>query len=576
MATASIMSRLAVEIVLLQKDDHGLHAWRAPQATQTTSCDVCHAPDKWRILIVDDDEDVHVATTTALDGEVILGRELAFEHAYSGAQACEVLARDRDFAVILLDVVMERPHVGLETVAKIRNDFDMKLSRILLRTGQPGHAPELEVIRSLDINDYLYKSNTSAQRLLVSLTSAIKAYSQMEQLERTSRGMARILDCANDLLEAHRVEPFVDTMIAYSERVFGQGTSMAVAYAGKTSRYGDVDLTVLGATSQWAHLVPTPDHTDHERFYAELEKEKAFQILQQAYTTESSVDDECWMACFIRLEPTRNVLVALQFKSKPDATTQLIVRHFVNTVKICAKRLAMLRERMRQSMISMGILAHEFRTPIAALMMDVQTVDDLVQASAPSNAKRMTKVLGHAQTLIEAMNAHIDRSMENFGVVFKEDYLLPTSNVDVCGLIKQLVETHQTLFHAVGVPALVMPEHMYAVADRETLEQALLNLLSNAIKAVLRRDEIIQPAISIRVEQLRDQAAIYVTDKGCGMTPAEAKSAFEPFVSSSVEPSHGLGLTMVKKVIQAMKGEVTVESEVGVGTTFKIVLWLPR
>lgn len=549
---------------------------RVLQADQSACCDACAAPEKWRILIVDDDEDVHVATTTSLEGEVILGRELAFENAYSGAQACEILSNDRDFAVILLDVVMERPHVGLETVAKIRNDFGMKLSRILLRTGQPGHAPELDVIRSLDINDYLYKSNTSAQRLLVSLTSAIKAYNQMEQLERTSIGMARILDCANDLLEAHRVEPFVDTLIAYAERVFGNGTCMVVAYAGKTSRYGDVDLTVLGATSQWAHLVPSIDHHDRARFHAQLEKEKTYQMLLQAQSTESNVDDGCCMTCFIRLEPTRHVVIGLQFKNQPDATTQLIVRHFVNTVKICAKRLAMLRERMRQSMISMGILAHEFRTPIAALMMDVQTIDDMVQASAPSNAKRMAKVLGHAQTLIEAMNAHIDRSMKNFGVVFKEDYLLPTGNVDVCELIKQMVETHQALFHGVGVPALVMPDHIYAVADRETLEQALLNLLSNAIKAVLRREEIIPPAITIRVEQLRDQAAIWVIDKGCGMTPAEAKGAFEPFVSSSVEPSHGLGLTMVKKAIQAMKGDVTVDSEVGVGTTFKILLWLPR
>lgn len=553
-------------------------AWKMSLPSQLPSSVTAPVDDftHWRVLIVDDEPDVHLATTTAMEGETILGKELAFLHAYSAAEAYDILEKDKDFAVILLDVVMERPHVGLELVEKIRNALDMKLCRILLRTGQPGHAPEMDVIRTLDINDYLYKSNTSATRLYVSMTSAIKAYSQMEQLERNSRGMTAILDCATDLLEAMRVEPFVDTLVGHMPAIFGPSVNLAVAYAGKSSRHGDVDLTLLGATPAWSSLVPGPEEMNYGGFHRKLADAKPYQLLMRAKQNERDVEDGNMLACFIALEPFRQVVLCLEFERTPDATTRLVLKHLVNTVKICAKRLSMLRERMRQSMISMGILAHEFRTPIAALLMDMQTIEEMVEASAPANAKRLNRVIGHADTLIEAMNAHIDRSMKNFGVVFKEHYLLPTSNIDVCKTIGDLVETHTALFDAVGVPELIMPDQLFVVADKDTLEQALLNLLSNAVKAVLRREEIVPPAISIKVEQLRDQAEISVIDHGCGMTPTEAKMAFEPFVSSCVEPSHGLGLTMVKKAIQAMKGTVTVDSEVGVGTTFKIALWLPK
>ena len=116
------------------------------------------APKVWRVMIIDDDEDVHSATTFALGNLEMQNRPLEFVHAFSAAQARDMLVEEQDIAVILLDVVMEQEDAGLQLVKYIRQNLHMNDVRIILRTGQPGYAPEIDAIRDYDINDYKTKS----------------------------------------------------------------------------------------------------------------------------------------------------------------------------------------------------------------------------------------------------------------------------------------------------------------------------------------------------------------------------------------------------------------------------------
>ncbi len=140
----------------------------------------------WRVLIVDDDDDVHEATGFALANTPILGRPLEFLHAYSGAEAEQILARENDIAVILLDVVMECEDSGLKLVRTIRQEMGVLEARIILRTGQPGYAPEIDAIRDYDINDYKTKSELSRNRLYTTLTTAIRSYEQIHAITHKS------------------------------------------------------------------------------------------------------------------------------------------------------------------------------------------------------------------------------------------------------------------------------------------------------------------------------------------------------------------------------------------------------
>jgi diguanylate cyclase (GGDEF)-like protein len=137
----------------------------------------------WRLMVIDDEPDVHRATTFALAGVKILGRSLQFLHAYSAAEATEMLRAEEDIAVVLLDVVMEREDAGLALVKTIRQDFKLAELRIILRTGQPGYAPEIETIHDFDINDYKTKSELTRTKLYATVTAALRAYEQIRKLD---------------------------------------------------------------------------------------------------------------------------------------------------------------------------------------------------------------------------------------------------------------------------------------------------------------------------------------------------------------------------------------------------------
>lgn len=138
----------------------------------------------WRLMIIDDEPDVHRATTFALAGVKILGRPLQFLHAYSAADATQQLRTELDVAVILLDVVMEREDAGLALVKTIRQDLRLTELRIILRTGQPGYAPEIETIHDFDINDYKTKSELTRTKLYATVTAAVRAYEQIRKLDQ--------------------------------------------------------------------------------------------------------------------------------------------------------------------------------------------------------------------------------------------------------------------------------------------------------------------------------------------------------------------------------------------------------
>jgi diguanylate cyclase (GGDEF)-like protein len=175
----------------------------------------------WRIMIVDDDEDVHSTTTFALGNLDMQHRPLQFVHAYSAVQARELLKVEPDIAVILLDVVMEQDDAGLHLVKFIRETLKLADVRIILRTGQPGYAPEIDAIRDFDINDYKTKSELTRIKLFTTVTSAIRSYEQIRAISDNRRGLDRIVQASTELLALHGVHHFAAGVLAQVGAVLG-------------------------------------------------------------------------------------------------------------------------------------------------------------------------------------------------------------------------------------------------------------------------------------------------------------------------------------------------------------------
>jgi diguanylate cyclase (GGDEF)-like protein len=159
----------------------------------------------WRVLVVDDDDDVHSTTTFALGALEMHGRPLEFLHAYSACEAMDVLEREHDIAVILLDVIMEQADAGLQLVRHVRDTLRRHDVRIILRTGQPGYAPEMDAIRGYDINDYRTKSELTRTKLYTTVAAAIRAYQQIHALEDSRTGLAAIVRANTELMALHSI-----------------------------------------------------------------------------------------------------------------------------------------------------------------------------------------------------------------------------------------------------------------------------------------------------------------------------------------------------------------------------------
>ena len=139
--------------------------------------------DPWKLMIIDDDDVVHQVTMMVLEGFMFQERPLQIIQGYSGEEARQLVKENPDTAVLLLDVVMETDSAGLDTVKYIREELNNHFIRIILRTGQPGQAPEKEVITEFDINDYKEKTDLTAQKLFTSITTALRAYGDLKRIE---------------------------------------------------------------------------------------------------------------------------------------------------------------------------------------------------------------------------------------------------------------------------------------------------------------------------------------------------------------------------------------------------------
>lgn len=162
----------------------------------------------WRVLVVDDDGEVHQATRYALEGSRLLGRTVSLIHAYSAAEAEQLLRQTPDIAVVLLDVVMESDDSGLCLIDLIRGELDRQSLRIILRTGQPGTAPESTLVARYDIHDYMLKTDVSRERLVTSLTTAVRTYEQMANLALMERQLASAVRAVDRCLDLHTPEAF--------------------------------------------------------------------------------------------------------------------------------------------------------------------------------------------------------------------------------------------------------------------------------------------------------------------------------------------------------------------------------
>ena len=192
----------------------------------------------WKVLIVDDNEYVHSITKSVLKGFKFDNRELVLDSAYSSIEAFKILKKDPDYALVLLDVVMEVQDAGLVLAKEIRDTLHNSVTRIVLRTGEPNSAPERTVIEEYDIHDYKEKTDLSDLKLITTLISALRSYRDIKKIKDNEESLQRVVD--------ERTRDLKELNESLEERVKKQ-----TSYMLEQSKYAQIGETIAMIAHQW-------------------------------------------------------------------------------------------------------------------------------------------------------------------------------------------------------------------------------------------------------------------------------------------------------------------------------------
>ncbi len=208
----------------------------------------------WKVLLVDDEPDIHDITKLTLSRFRLDGRALTFVHAYSGEEAKRVLASESDIALVFLDVVMEQEDSGLEVARWMREDLNNHFTRIVLRTGQPGQAPEERVIVNYDINDYKEKTELDRTKLFTTTFAALRAYRDIMKVEEARQqqlhyreGLERVIAASAHIFQQRNLQDFASGLLQQVVALLRLEQSMLLRLRGATAISGANDYEILAS-----------------------------------------------------------------------------------------------------------------------------------------------------------------------------------------------------------------------------------------------------------------------------------------------------------------------------------------
>ena len=552
---------------------------------------------RWKIAIIDDDHAVHDGTRFALSDYRLNGQGLEILSAYSAADGRQLLRSHPDVAVVLLDVIMETDTAGLDLVEFIREDLKNETVRIILRTGQPGQAPERRVIVDYDINDYKAKTELTADKLFTALTAALRSYLQLQRMVETRRGLEIIIEAASALFDFRSMQRLAEGVLTQVSSLLN--VDCAGILVLREPDYSQEGFSVLAGSGCYSRFIGSD--------MSEILDQDLRRLVQEAFTRRRHEFSPQRSVLYIQTLSGREVVVVLEAARQLSDTDRALVEIFCSRLSIAFdnvilyeqlqranagleervaertqdlttanRRLAAQWARLRQANSFkseiLGTVAHDLKNPLSVILGRTEILKELIAKSGALNGEAQAQI-AHIRDAANRLTGMVDDLVAD-AMADALDISVRREPVDISVLVQEVAEANRPLAarkqQTIRVSA---PSHHTAMVDSDRIREAIDNLVSNAVKY-----SPIGGAIDIMVTQEPGNISIQVKDQGAGLSPEDLSRLFGRFQRLSAKPtagetSTGLGLSIVKRIVDLHGGRVTVESAgPAKGATFNMQL----
>ncbi|MCW8885010.1 MAG: DUF3369 domain-containing protein [Motiliproteus sp.] len=568
---------------------------------------------KWKVLIVDDDESVHQVTKLALKRVTLDDRPLEFISALSGEEAKQIAREHDDIALVLLDIVMENDHAGFDVANYIRHELNNNLTRIILRTGQPGDVPEKDVILNYEIDGYKTKSELTSQALFSVILTSLRSYRDLRRVEDSNDRLDKIVQASAEIFEQTSIRDFIDCLMQRMLELlpFDATKKDSFYFAGEIVEgslgylAGDDSLKLKQGEELSQHLPPelrgliVEAQNKHQSVYRDghlvlLGRSQSERVLLLYFADVAPLDDNLWhiLNIFSRNFETAFTNLHLSIENE-NHRHNLEIR-----VEERTRQLSDTRDQLFQAekLASIGQLAagvaHEINNPLGFIKSNLAMFSDsfdqlmrlldhyrtLQHTATEEQLNQLKQLMQDAdlEYLREEIPTVVSETDEGVGRIrrivsdLRDFASIETGtmvDVDLNSLLlKTLDELPPELREGIEIEndfGLLSP----ATLMKKQFGQALYNIISNAFEAMDGNEGKLQ----IVTREERDVAEVRLRDSGHGIDDDNLAKIFDPFFTTKdIGQGTGLGLSLSYGVIKLHGGTIDVNSVLGEGTEFVI------
>ena len=557
---------------------------------------------KWQVLLVDDEQDVHSITGLILKKK--RWRRIPFEltSAYSQAEAMEILQNQRDFHVALVDVVMEKDSSGLELCEYIRKHCPSSM-RIVLRTGQPGLAPEENILNEYDIDYYLAKSDATPAKLYSVIRACLRSSQDISTLLAYGQQLQSFTKTLQDVSNVSDLLVFMREALNFLEAKHSTLTVFNYDVSNFLESFIADDVTM-----------ETGEHLDFLRIGKAIVEahERGLELLQAHPAAELGLSDSFFVIPFEAQEERQGenqapdeeaVKGGLAFRMEPELLTEKTKADFLAdavlfmdnwriayaTVRL-RERLAqeqllrdqMYFERMESIATMVTGVAHELNTPLGVAKTASNMVTEIARNlldAPPEDEEESQEMADDLEDSCQLLERNLDRAqtlIKSFKQLSSSQLSDEKISIELGELASDCLETMRPDLKKHGItPEVHRQEDTDFTWDGYPghLSQVIINLVQNTIRYAYPEDKR-DGSIDIFLKRTDDRFIIEYVDYGKGVDAEILPRLFDAFVTSGrSQGGTGLGMAISRNiVVEILGGTITCDSSPGKGAKFTIVL----